>query len=52
MYTMNAVGELGKIDSEESKNNHQENFYFEMCMYMYKHLHLFYNSQILLYIPL
>ena len=26
MYTMNAVGELGKIDSEESKNNHQENF--------------------------
>lgn len=35
MYTMNAVGELGKIDSEESKNNHQENFLLFWDVHVY-----------------
>ena len=28
MYTMNAAGELGKIDSEESKNNSTKRTWF------------------------
>ena len=52
---MSAAGELGKTDNKKSKNNSTKItgfYYFQAYMYMYKHIHLFYNSQILLYIPL
>lgn len=54
-YITNAIGELGNIDNEESKNNSTKMtgfYYFQAYIYMYTHIHLFYNSHIILYIPL
>lgn len=54
-HIMNAAGELGNLNNEERKHNSTKIlvfFYFEAYTYIPIDLYLFYNSQIIIYVPL